>query len=80
MFRDRIAFQMDQLGLPIEACIADRGYGHGPDYEFLKDRGVQAYIPLRDGKIGAGRNGGVDLIYDRKNDRYRCPMGRYLYQ
>lgn len=76
----RIKHQKRKFKLPILELLADSGYGHGPTYEFLKNKGIRGYIPLRDEKLGNGKNGPTDgFTYDRRHDRYKCPQGHFLY-
>lgn len=76
---ERIEYQRDDLGLPIEEVIADRGYGRGPTYTQLREQKIRHYIPLHDPNTGRGKLTPSDFKYDRRNDRYRCPEGHYLY-
>jgi transposase len=76
----RLDHVADNFGLDIEEALADSGYGHGPAYEDLEDRGIRSYIPLRDPKLGAGKHAPPEgFQYQKENDRYRCPVGAFLY-
>ena len=74
----RIQYQRDVLGLPIEEVIADRGYGRGPTYAQLREQKIRHYIPLHDPNTGRGKLTPSDFVYQRRRDRYRCPEGHYL--
>jgi transposase len=76
---ERIEYQRDDLGLPIEEVIADRGYGRGPTYAQLREHKIRHYIPLHDPNTGRGKLTPSDFAYERGKDRYRCPEGHYLY-
>lgn len=77
---DRLDHVADNFDLDISEILADGGYGHGPIYEDLEDRGIRSYIPLRDPKLGAGKHAPAEgFQYQKKHDRYRCPAGAYLY-
>lgn len=79
ILRGRIDHQKKRLKLPIQEVLADSGYGHGPTYQHFKNRGIKTYIPLRDEKLGRGKNGpNKHFIFDRKNNRYKCPMGHWM--
>jgi len=75
----RIDYLSQNLGLPIREVIADRGYGRGPTYAQLRAKKIRHYIPLHDARTGRGKLTPSEFKYDRRNDRYRCPQGHYLY-
>ena len=76
---ERIAYQRDALSLSIEEVIADRGYGRGPTYAQLREQKIRHYMPLHDPRTGRGKLTPSDFKYERRQDRYRCPEGHYLY-
>lgn len=76
---ERIEYVSEYLHLPIEEVTADKGYGRGPTYSFLRGRKIRAYIPLHDDNLGAGRISRGEFQYDRRKDRFKCPNGKYLY-
>ncbi len=76
---ERIAYQREDLGLPIAEVVADRGYGRGPTYAQLREQKIRHYIPLHDPNTGRGKLTPSDFVYERRKDRYRCPEGHYLY-
>ena len=76
---ERLDALIDTQGLGIKEVIADKGYGRGPTYSFLREKGVRAYIPLQHESIGKGRLSRGEFIYDRKHDRYVCPNHHHLY-
>ena len=76
---ERIEYQRNKLGLAIGEVIADRGYGRGPTYAYLREQKIRHYIPLHDANTGRGKLTPSDFKYDRRRDRYRCPEGHYLY-
>ena len=79
VFPDRIKYLYDELHLPIREIIADKGYGRGATYSFLRERRIRAYIPLHNENLGAGRISRGEFKYDHGNDRFVCPNGKYLY-
>ena len=76
---DRIDYLQNQLGMPVEEVTADKGYGRGATYGFLRERRIRSYIPLHDDNLGQGRLTRTEFKYDRKHDRYICPNSKYLY-
>lgn len=79
VFPERVFYQLQRFNFPIAEWIADKGYGRGPTYHYLREQKIRAYIPLHDDNLGEGKLSRGEFIYDRKNDRYRCPQGNYLY-
>lgn len=75
----RIEYLHDELKMPIQEVIADKGYGRGPTYNFLRQKGIRAYIPLHNDNLGEGRISRGEFKYDRANDRFVCPNGKALY-
>lgn len=79
VFCERVDHQITQLGIQPNEWLADSGYGMGPIYEFLRDRKIRSYIPLRDKKLGRGKNGPHrSFRYKRDQDIYECPAGEEL--
>jgi hypothetical protein len=79
VFQDRVDFITGHLGLKPKEWLADRGYGHGPAYEFLRAKKICAYIPLRDKKLGRGKHSPPEgFRFDRKSNRYICPQGHEM--
>lgn len=76
---ERVEYHISTLGLTPQEWIADRGYGRGPTYAFLRGKNIRNYIPLHDINIGSGLLNQGDFNYDRATDRYRCPENHYLY-
>lgn len=75
----RVEYQLSRFELTPEEWLADGGYGHGPTYDFFRDKGIRTYIPLRDPKLGNGKYAPPEgFKYDRKGDRYICPQGHAL--
>jgi Transposase DDE domain len=76
---ERLAHLLDEGNWPIEEVSADKAYGRGPTYAFLRQHAIRAYIPLHIEHLGEGQLSRRDLLYDRKRNRYRCPQNHYLY-
>jgi IS5 family transposase len=76
---ERLTDLLDEGHWPIEEVSADKAYGRGPTYAFLRQRAIRTYIPLHIEHLGEGQLSRRDFLYDRKRDRYRCPLNHYLY-
>ena len=76
---ERVDYLVKQRDFSIEEIIADKGYGRGPSYTAFREYGIRNYIPLHDDNLGQGKLSRGNFKYDRRNDRYRCPKGHYLY-
>ena len=70
---------------PVEVS-ADAGYSSGKTYKYVREKGIDAYIPfrrnMRTDKAGRGKGGKYgceDFQYEVSNDRYKCPIGEFLY-
>jgi len=80
VFQERVDHHINNLKLAPSEWLADRGYGHGPAYDFLRSKKITAYIPLRDNKLGQGKHApSKDFKYDAREDVYICPMGEKLF-
>jgi transposase len=79
VFQERVDYTTKRFSLKPVEWLADRGYGHGPTYEFLRGKRIRAYIPLRDKKLGGGKNAPtVGFRFDKKAGRYLCPRGHEM--
>ena len=58
--------------------MADRGYGSAAIIRCLQQQGIATYIPLWSGRVGNSKYLTGDLVYEKENDRFRCPQGKYL--
>ena len=76
---ERIDHLCHRLGLDVNEVIADRGYGRGPTYTALRQRGIRGYIPLHNANLGRGKQTPETFQYQKRQDRYVCPAGHYLY-
>lgn len=80
VFKDRIDSQVKTFELKPKEWLADKGYGHGPAYEFLKSRKITAYIPLRDNKLGRGKYAPTKgFKFNRNENTYTCPKGHKMF-
>lgn len=68
----------DQNQIAIRETIADRGYGSATMIRTLQNRGIKTYIPLWSSRVGNSKYLKSSLIYEKENDRFRCPEGKYL--
>jgi transposase len=66
--------RLDKFGLHIDSVLADTGFSSGENYKKLEETGIRAYIPVH-GQFEGGREG---FVYDKKNDRWKCPNNKYL--
>src|SRR5262245_22925149 len=76
---ERLTHLLDEGHWPIEEVSADKAYGRGPTYDFLRQHAIRAYIPLHMEHLGEGQLSRRDFVYDHKHDRNRCPQNHYLY-
>ena len=68
----------ERYQLILEEAIADRGYGSAEIIKTLQEQGTKPYIPLWNRRSGRNSATAVGLIYEREQDRFRCPAGKYL--
>ena len=61
-------------GLQVEEVYADAGYSSGEALRALEQNHITGYIPSF-GQCKPSREG---FSYDKENDRYVCPQGKYL--
>lgn len=75
---ERIEYQLQRFGLPIEELIADSGYGSGQSYAYCEKQGICSYIPLH--KVGRGARDVAEegFSYNPDSDSYCCPEGHEL--
>ena len=65
--------------LTIHELTADRGYGSAAIIRTLQQQGKQTFIPLWNGRVGNRKYLNNGLVYEKEQDRFRCPAGKYLY-
>jgi transposase len=79
VFKERVDYVTQRFNLKPEEWLADRGYCHGPAYDFLRGKKIRAYIPLRDKRLGRGKNSPTKgFKFQRKTGRYICPQGHEM--
>ncbi len=44
----------------------------------LQQQDMETYIPLWSGRAGNSKYLEGDLVYEKEQDRFRCPQGKYL--
>ena len=80
--------EAQQRGHIPKNVIADAGYGSEENYEYLEGHGITGYVKYNTFHKEHSRKWREDptkiqnFTYDKKRDRYCCPMGRefvYLY-
>ena len=64
--------------IEIREAIADRGYGSATIIRALQTEGITPYIPLWSGRVGNSKYLKGELVYEKEDDRFRCPQGQYL--
>jgi transposase len=77
-YLDQLQRIRDLHEVKIREAIADRGYGSAAIIRALQQHGTETYIPLWSGRVGNGKYVKGGLVYERAQDRYRCPEGKYL--
>ena len=65
-------------GKPIERVTADAGYAHSRNYSSCEERGIDAVIPPQRSSNTKKSMPSSRFKYDGKNQRVRCPAGRYM--
>jgi transposase len=65
--------------LTIREATADRAYGSAAIIRTLQQSGTETYIPLWSGRVGNSKYFQGGLVYEKEQDRFRCPQGKYLY-
>ena len=80
--RDMIERTLDRFGLYPERLVADTAYGAAETLAWLvHEQGIEPHIPVID---KSRRQDGIlsreDFVYDRREDAYRCPSGKWLRQ
>ena len=68
-----------QYQLTIVEATADRGYGSAAIIRELQAQGKRTFIPLWSGRVGNSKYLNNGLVYEKKQDRFRCPEGKYLH-
>lgn len=42
VFPERVSYQLQQFNFPVNEWIADKGYGRGPTYHYLREQKIRA--------------------------------------
>jgi transposase len=66
--------RLDKFSLHMESVLADTGFSSGENYQKLEESGIRAFIPVH-GQFEGGREG---FVFDKENDRWKCPNNKYL--
>jgi transposase len=64
--------------ITILEAIADRGYGSAQIIRTLQEQGKRTFIPLWSGRVGNSKYLRGALVYQKEQDRFQCPAGKYL--
>jgi hypothetical protein len=74
--------QLDRVrrryNLNICETAADRGYGSAAIIRTLRQQGIETYIPLWSGRVGNSKHWAGGFVYEKQQDRFRCPNGKHL--
>lgn len=69
----------NEFALTIQEATADRAYGSGDILQALRDKNITPNIPLFSRRSGrANVDNKYGFVYEREENRYRCPAGKYL--
>ena len=68
----------ERYQVTIREVTADRGYGSAHIIRTLEEQGKRTFIPLWSGRVGNSKYLRGELVYQKENDRFRCPAGKYL--
>jgi transposase len=80
VYPDRIQHLEETLELNIKEVIADRAYGTGENLDFIKNKGIQTFIPLFQPEAGKDFNKEVGFEFDREKIEMKCPQGYLMNQ
>ncbi len=69
----------ERYRLTIVEATADRGYGSAAIIRTLQEQGRRTFIPLWSGRAGNSKYLSSGLVYEKEQDRFRCPEGKYLH-
>ena len=79
VYLNRLKYIENKYALSIQEAIADRGYGAAENIQSLRGKNIKAFIPLfssRSGQVLKIEKHG--FIYNKEEDYYKCPEGKYL--
>ena len=68
----------ERYQVTIGEVTADRGYGSAHIIRTLQEQGKRTFIPLWSGRVGNSKYLKGELVYQKEDDRFRCPAGKYL--
>ena len=77
----RIQYQQERFGLPVEEVIADVGYSSGKNYKFFEKHQIRSYIPTAKFRLTPGKQVAHEgnFQYDPNKDIYTCQAGHALH-
>ena len=77
----RIQYQQQRFGLPVEEVIADVGYSSGKNYKFFEEHQIRSYIPTAKFRLTPGKQVAHEgsFQYDPNKDIYTCQAGHALH-
>ncbi|MDX2471671.1 MAG: IS1182 family transposase [SAR324 cluster bacterium] len=74
----RLQHLLDHLSLPLSQVTADKAYGRGPTYGFLKRNKIRPYIPLLKNDLSIKKYSSKEFRYNKDQDQFTCPAGHIL--
>jgi IS5 family transposase len=77
-YLDQLQRIRDRYQITIREAIADRGYGSAAIIRALQTQGIETYLLLWSGRVGNSKYLRSGLTYEKEQDRFRCPQGKYL--
>ena len=83
--KTHLSEHIKSLGVKPSCVTADAGYGSEENYQWLKNKGITAYVKDRDfdkNQQKASQNKKLykadQFIYEEQNDRVICPQGHFM--
>ena len=76
-YPDRLQRIEERYAITIDEAIADRGYGSAAIIRTLTEQGKRTFIPLWSGRVGNSKSLTSGLVYEKDQDRFRCPEGKH---
>lgn len=70
----------EQLNISPEETEADKGYANISDIKEIEENAnTKCFIPLLENKsTKKDKENGIEFIYDKKNDKFKCSQGKFL--
>ena len=75
---EQLAHLLDRFDFPLREVMADKAYGRGPNYGFLKKHRIRPYIPLLKDDLSQRHYNPNEFRYDPNLDQFTCLEGHSL--